>query len=321
MSSTTELVRSLTIYAGIPIFTIGTIGNLLNVRCLWRTRRNPCAFIFISLSLINCLVLFYGLFTRILGVGFNLDWATSNVIWCKCRAAFSQAVSFMSLTCVCLASIDRYFASCREEKYRRLSRLSYAICAVLLTCVFWLLHSIPDLIYGTIARNAVTGVVTCTSSAPKDFINYQIYVSLPMYLGVFPALILIASGLFTYRNTSQLQAERQREVIQKQLTKMMLVQIPIILVSTLPYIVFTEYAIFSATTAKSTAQRATESILSNSITLLFYLSFATSFFVFFVSSNSFRHEAKLFILCRKRESDGNTQVQPFSTVAVKNANV
>ncbi|CAF4304501.1 unnamed protein product, partial [Rotaria sordida] len=42
MSSNNALIRSITIYAGFPIFIGGTLGNLLNVRFLWRTRHNPC---------------------------------------------------------------------------------------------------------------------------------------------------------------------------------------------------------------------------------------------------------------------------------------
>ncbi|CAF3980522.1 unnamed protein product, partial [Rotaria sp. Silwood1] len=120
MSSTNTIISSITIYVGIPIFLSGTLGNILNVRLLWRTRYNPCAFIFLVSSLINCIVLFYGLFTRILGIGFHLDWSITNRIWCKTRATLTQSSFLISLTCICLASIDRFFASCRQEKYRKL---------------------------------------------------------------------------------------------------------------------------------------------------------------------------------------------------------
>ncbi|UJR20251.1 hypothetical protein I4U23_023382 [Adineta vaga] len=319
MSSTTELVRSMTIYGGIPIFACGIIGNLLNIRFLWRTRRNPCAFIFLSSSIINCLVLFYGLFTRILSVGFNLDWSSNNLIWCKARIAFTQASFFMSLTCVCLASIDRFFASCRDENYRRLSRLSYAICGVLLTCLFWLAHSTCEFIYGVIVTNPITGLSVCSVVSPQEFTNYRMYVSLPIYLGVLPTLILTISGFLTYRNINKLQGDRQREIIQKQLTRMMLIQIPIILFSTIPYIIYTEYAVFSATTPKTTEQRMIESITSSVLTLLFYISFASSFFVFFTSSKSFRHEAKLFFSCQKQDPNGTNQIQPYSTAESRQA--
>ncbi|CAF0793568.1 unnamed protein product [Adineta steineri] len=317
MSSNTELIRSMTLYGGFPIFICGTIGNLLNIRCLWGNRHNPCVFIILSASIINCIVLFYGLFTRILSVGFNLDWSSTNLIWCKTRVAFSQAGYFMSLTCVCLASIDRFLISCRQEKYRNLSRLSFARWAIFLTIIFWLIHSLPELIYGTIVKNPYTGLTFCSVISPQAHMNYRLYISLPVYLGLLPSIMLILTGLMTYRNTNKLQITRQREIIQKQLTKMMLIQIPIIICSTLPYVIFTEYTVFSATIIKTSNQRIIENIITNIVTLLFYMSFACSFFVFLISSNSFRQEAKLFFLCHRTNLFRNIQIQPHPLPTIR----
>ena len=123
MSSTNILIRQMTMYAGFSIFICGTIGNLLNLILLWETRQNSCGLIFLYSSMIKCIVLFYGLFTRILSVGFDLDWSSHNLIWCKIRIAFTQTSFLISLTCFSLSSLDRFLSSCRAEKYRKLSHL------------------------------------------------------------------------------------------------------------------------------------------------------------------------------------------------------
>jgi hypothetical protein len=77
----------------------------------------------------------------------NLDWSNTNLIWCKTCIAFTQTSFLISLTCFCLSSIDRFFVSCRQEKYRKLSRLSLSRWAIIIITLFWLGHSIPYLFY------------------------------------------------------------------------------------------------------------------------------------------------------------------------------
>ena len=67
------------------------------------------------ISIFNCIVLFDVLFddllTRILSVGFDLDWSNRNVIWCKTRIALTQTSFLISLRCFCLSSIDQYLVN------------------------------------------------------------------------------------------------------------------------------------------------------------------------------------------------------------------
>ncbi|CAF4522086.1 unnamed protein product [Rotaria sp. Silwood2] len=318
MFSITVLISSITIYFGLPIFICGMIGNLINIRLFWRARHNPCAFIFLFLSLINCIVLFYGLFIRILIIGFQLDWSTTNRFWCKTRAALTPASFLISLTCICLASIDRFLVSCRQEKYRKLSRLSLAKWAVILICIFWLLHFVPYLIYTELLRSPITDLMTCTLIRNEAFTNYLIYFAYPVYYGLLPSTTLMITGIMTYRNINKLQIVRQRQSIQKQLTSMMLILIPIILFSTLPYVIVTEYTVLTVTMAKSSNRRAVELLITNIVTTTCYITFACPFCAFFVSSRSFRNEAKMLFLCRKTTLTRTNQIQPYSTSSSRN---
>ena len=313
MSSTNIIIRRMTMYGGFPIFICGTIGNLLNLILLWETRQNSCGLIFLYSSIINCIVLFYGLFTRILSVGFDLDWSSHNLIWCKTRVAFTQTGFLISLTCLCLSSLDRFLSSCREEKYRKLSCLSLARISLFVISLLWLLHSIPYLISAQLLPNINTGLTSCSLIPNQAFLNYQIYVSLPIYLGAFPAGTLIITGLLTYRNLTKLQNDRQRQLIQKQLTIMMLIQIPVVLCSMLPYVVFMTYSSMTSTYPKSAYQRSVESLMTHVVTLLFYMTYACPFYVYLASSKSFRENFKQLICCRKLDFLRNNQIQPYST--------
>ncbi|UJR32723.1 hypothetical protein I4U23_020182 [Adineta vaga] len=301
MSSNTDLTRSITLYGGIPLLICGITGNLLNLILLWSTRRNSCAFLFLCSSILNCSALFFGLFTRILSVGFGLDWSQTNVIWCKIRIAFTEVSFLTSLTCICLASIDRCLASCRAVKYRKFSQLSTARWMISISCLIWICHALPYMIYADLIQSSPSSTKqTCSIHPNEAFSNYRIYFSLLFYLGIFPTFILISTGLITYRNINKLAHNHQRELIQKQLTNMMLIQIPIILISTIPYIVFNEYRIATATYVKSSEKIAIENIMANIVTLLFYITFSCQFFVFFFSSPQFRHQAESLVLPRHK---------------------
>jgi hypothetical protein len=315
MSSLSALAGTITLYGGATIFIVGTLGNLLNIRLLWSTRRNSCAFLFLTSSVVNCLVLFFGLFTRILAVAFNLDWARSSLIWCKMRVAFSQSTFFISLTLVCLTSVDRVLISSRSDRLRRLSQLKTCRWTAFLTVFIWVAHAIPHLVFAELLPTSPlsNSPVICTLIPNRAFSFYQTYISLPIYLGVCPSSVLFITGLLTYRNTQQMQIQQQRQHIQKQLTSMMLLQVPLIICSTLPYVIFTEYIILTSTLVKSTDQRALESFLNHIFTLIFYVAFSCQFFVFLFCSANFRREAVQLCAC---VSIPISRIQPHVTMLV-----
>ncbi|CAF3193722.1 unnamed protein product, partial [Rotaria sp. Silwood2] len=117
---------------------------------------------------------------------------------------------------------------------------------------------------------------------------------------------------------NKLQIVRQRQLIQKQLTSMMLILIPIILFSTLPYVIVTEYIALTATMTKSSSRRAVELLITNIVTNPCYITFACPFFAFFVSSKSLGKEAKMLFLCRKTTLTRTNQIQSYSTGNVRN---
>ena len=305
MPTLTAILDEITLYVGGTILISGMLGNLLNIRLLLPNRRNPCAYFFLHSSVINCLVLMLGLLTRILSLRFNIDWTRTDRAWCKIRIAFTQSSFLISLTLVCLTSIDRMFITSRKEKYRRLSRLSMSQWSTAITIGFWFLHSIPHLVLTdlvpSISKNQTT--FTCVLMSTPQFSFYQTYIALPIYLGLCPTSILLLTGLITYSNSRHILIDRQRHFIQRQLTSMMLTQIPIIILSTLPYAVFIEYLILTAFSIKSPSQYVLEGFLNQIFTLIFYCAFSCQFFVFYLSSKPFRKETKRFLLCTRESKN------------------
>ncbi|CAM4783508.1 unnamed protein product [Rotaria magnacalcarata] len=94
---------------------------------------------------------------------------------------------------------------------------------------------------------------------------------------------------------------RQRQLIQKQLTSIMLIQIPIILLATVPY-----------------NRIAAELVITNTLLITSYLPFACPFIIFFVSSEPYRKEAKRVVFCWKNNTLKRTNNLPYPVKKMRN---
>ncbi len=112
--SLSNISTQFSIYVGLPIFIFGTIGNLINLRLLFSTRTHSCSFLLFVSSFFNLTALSVGLLPRVLTIGFAIDASSSSMIWCKSRLFISYTGTVTSITCICFASIDRFFVSCRS---------------------------------------------------------------------------------------------------------------------------------------------------------------------------------------------------------------
>ncbi|CAF1025253.1 unnamed protein product [Rotaria sordida] len=104
----------ITIYLGIPILVIGVLGRILNIiifMSLKTFRQNSCAFFLTIMSFVNIGQLLLSLFSRIVIIGFNVDWTDSSLTFCKFRYYCLQICALTSYTCMCLATIDQFLAT------------------------------------------------------------------------------------------------------------------------------------------------------------------------------------------------------------------
>jgi len=106
--------KQISIYLGIPILIIGVIGGFLNIivfLSLKTFRQNSCAFYLTIMSFVNIGLLLTGLMSRITISGFDIDWTQTSSFYCKFRVYTDQFSILMSLTCICLATIDQFMST------------------------------------------------------------------------------------------------------------------------------------------------------------------------------------------------------------------
>src|SRR5689334_20385344 len=126
MSSFTVVTQQMSIYFGIPVLLAGMIGGLLNIivfLSLQTFRKNSCAFYLTIMSIVNIGQLFTGLLSRIMISGYGISWTEISPFYCKFRYFLLQTCTFISLTCICLATIDQYFATSFNPRWRQWNTL------------------------------------------------------------------------------------------------------------------------------------------------------------------------------------------------------
>lgn len=261
--------QQITIYFGLTLFIAGIIGGLLNFIIfitLKSFRQTTCAFFLTVVSIVNVGQLLTTPFVFILAEGFYID--PRKITWfCKFHIFLAQWSIFISLSSLCLATIDQFLSM---SQYRQWSTVRFARSSIVIATTLGFLHSIFILIYFA----ALDGSCTIINS------TYAKYVSLfqfPVLYGFLPIIILITFSVFTFVNARTL-ASRQVNIVRlrrdRQLTAMVLVHAIYQVLTGSPYIVVYTYLLNQNITDPE--QIAQNKLIETTTTLLAFSSFSVS---------------------------------------------
>jgi hypothetical protein len=302
ISTLSYVSQHITIYGGSIIFFGGIIGGLLNIivfLSLRTFRENSCAFYLIVMSFVNIGNLMTGLLSRIIISGFGIDWTLISPFYCKFRWYYIQFGVLTSFTCTCLATIDQYLATSARLRWRQWSHIKIVHRLTTIFILVWLFHGIPYLIYFDLIQSPTTGKITC-SSKNLIFQQYHTYGYLVTLAGILPLLITSIFGLLAYNNVQNLPHRTiplVRLLLDKQLTTMLLDQLLLNFICTLPYTILTALTSFLPS-IKDPVISASFNFATVMAILLYYLSFAVSqFFYFVVNDMNFFFIVSFLYLC------------------------
>jgi hypothetical protein len=278
--SLTFIGQQITIYVGCIIIVAGVIGELSNIfifLSLKTFRQSPSGFYLILMSFVDIGQLLFGLFSRVMIYGFGIDWSSTSLAFCKIRPTVLLFCSLTSYTCLCLATIDQYLATCTRLRWQNWSNIKTSYRLIIVFTFIWILYLIPYPILFQLVTSPTTGQVTCTvtSVSMAQYRNY--FVSL-FLTGYIPDSITVIFAILAYSNIRQIAYRTVpliRRELDKQLTRIVFVQVLVNLFTNIPCI--TMNAIIYAVT--NTTDPVTLEILQfiNTITVLsFYTYFAVS---------------------------------------------
>jgi hypothetical protein len=238
-SSLPFIAQQITIYGGITTLVFGIIGELLTLivfLSLETFRQSSCAFYLITMSFVNIGQLLFGLFSRILITGFTIDWTISSLVYCKFRLTCLQLCALISYACLCLATIDQYFATCTRVRWQQWSNIKIAHRLIILSITVSILLLIPYPIFLDHVKLA-SGIISCNMNN-IIMAQYRKYFMVLLMSGYIPDLITVVFGILAYRNVQQIDYRTVplvRRELDKQLTTMVLIQVIINAVTNIPF--------------------------------------------------------------------------------------
>jgi hypothetical protein len=137
---------------------------------------------------------------------------------------------------MCLATIDQFLATCSNPRWHRWNNIKFARYILLGAVIVCILHGIPFALYYDHIVSPITNITSCIITN-VIFQNYQNFFDIPALLSMIPAIIMTLFGVLAYRNVQKIAYRTVplvRRELDKQLTKMVLIQVLYNLLAVVP---------------------------------------------------------------------------------------
>lgn len=308
-----DISNGISRYFSMFIFFFGTIGNILNVLTLsqQRLRRIPCVFFFNAASICSLISIDFGLITRVLS-GWTVD-PTYTVSWfCKFRTYVVFSSRAMVFWLIVLATVDRWLSSSTDALHRQLSSIKNArrgtIGVILMSLIVY-----GELLYCYDA-NLINAPFKCYAK------NYACQLLADMtfvcFTTIVPVIVMLIFRMLTISNIRQSQRRilntTMTQIItniqirsrnnDRHLFRMVLVQVLVLGVLTLPQAIQRLYAVF-IDSSYSKLQSTIDMFVYNFVLLLTYLASAMPFYIYTLTGGNLFRQAfvdslKSIILCK-----------------------
>lgn len=270
--SLTFIGQQCLIYGGSIFLIGGLIGNTINILIFSKVRKyrqTPCTFYFLIASVANLIYISFNFTTRIYGNIIGYDLSNLSITWCKTRQFLIVAFSMITLTNSCLAAIDQFLATSKHVHFRRLSNMQWAYRLVAFVTLLWFLHAIPCLIF----YDVPSSTKKCAIIHPIYAVYNRIY--LLGLLCLMPMAVTTIFGCLTYYNIRTTRSLAEHNV-DRQLVKMTLFQVFLIIFSLAPYSVLSIYNLITEKFVKDSNQLLRESFVLTVFTLTTYSYYSVS---------------------------------------------
>ncbi|CAF1482045.1 unnamed protein product [Adineta steineri] len=279
--------EQLTAYGGIFLLVTGVTGDALNIFIFLTIRiyrTTPCTFFFLVGLTHDIGQLLISLTELIFKTGYGIDPTRTSTFLCKSRLYLVNGFATVSLSCSCLAVIDQFLVTSRSARLRGWSNITWAYRLALVAFSIAWLTSIPIAIHTEILPT----ISTCIPDA--NLTAYLPFASL-LTLSALPVSVMLTFGYLAYRNI-RLTTALTRHRVDRQLTRMICMQVILIAVCQIPYGIFNAYTLLTANVTKDADRLDKELFASRIAALLNYGTSSGNFYVFLVTSSRFRQIVK-----------------------------
>jgi uncharacterized membrane protein len=281
-------------YGALILIGFGTVGNLLNIVVFIRLKvlRQMPSSVFLLASFIGSLVQLWTVrFSRAILSLTGIDLLARSLFYCEIRWLFGRMSSSITITSLCLASIDRFLVTSRNVRYRNIFTMRRAQLTIIIFVIIFLIPLIPDIVY--------YNTPSCISpEAPFWYRQYTTYFN-TVYTNFLPVPVLVVFGIFTWRNLHNARIGQQNR-LETQVNRMILAELVMVCFTSIPNIVSTIYSLATASMVKSQLRTAQDNLWSNIFAVFTISTYCGSFYVFFLVSFAYRKNVRIVLCCKKQ---------------------
>ena len=272
-------------------FVLGIVTNTLSIRifCSRAFRSSACTQYFLAYAIFNIMYVSLSCPTQFLR-SFRIDWA-SNIISCKIFYYFIYTPPIIARFMLVLATFDRFCSSSSSLRLRSISTLikSRIIIITTTTLISFYMCSTFVIYYWNETSQIC---LPCTDRISSIFFFSQML----LYYILGPVLIFIFGGLTVYnirKHKVHVQTNRRTE---GQLARMLLAQITIHIILTVPFgVVYCMNLIDSST-------RTLNILAIRYLFVIWYqCDYFISFFLHVLSGQVYREQCLKIFHCKKRQ--------------------
>ncbi|UJR11321.1 hypothetical protein I4U23_015502 [Adineta vaga] len=279
-----QITRSLVI----PL-VLGLLGNTFSciVFCQKPLRSNGISLLFTAASIFNIIVLVYGIGTSLYSLD-HISPDTYSMIFCKLRLYIRHIFLMIVRTYIILACIASFSLSSSQTSLRSLCRSQYVKWTILIVPPSWPLIAIHMPFFTTIQKNQCINI-------ESYIIPFAIYFFL--VVGLLPIVFMVTFISLTIRNLRLLHHRIQASIIRtsrlksrdRQFIRMLIALVLMYVITNLFYPANVLYSAITHWTEKNPERIAIESIIfSVTSNYVLYINNVSPFFLFIISSASFR---------------------------------
>ncbi|CAF1171059.1 unnamed protein product [Adineta steineri] len=320
MTSTTAIdilhfTQQYSLYSTSVLFTIGAIGNLLNIlifTTLKLFRNNQCVLYVVTESISNIIQLTTFALVYQLPAIYLTDPASSSLFWCKFRSMIISSCTLISFSTICFSASHQYLSTSHLFYLRQLTTIKLATFLICTSVIISILHTIPFGIFLEI-RSYACAVFN------QNMTNYLSYFYYPVLSGLLPVLIASVFSILAYNNVRRIvrrQIPIVRRRLDQQLTAMILIRVIVFIILTLPYDIQRMYTYIAKVNQSNLLYFAIINLIGAVLGTLFNLNYAISFYIFLITSARFRRQVKHVLIkkcwgrCKRWSLYSRNQVNP-----------
>ncbi len=243
MSSILEYLSKYSLYTDCITFSIGLIGNALNIfvftnlKCF---RNNRCALYLTVESISNFINQIISLILTILTSIYGANLTTNSLILCRLKYIMTQLSGFITFYMICLAAVDQFFSTNYRFNLRQMCTTRLSQYLVFIIICFAIFHSILFAMFLNI--NPSQGCIIFN----QIWLQYATVFFYPVLMGLLPVVIASSFSLLAFRNVRRivrLQIPIERRRFDRQMTAMVLLRVVFFVFFTIPYDSYRIYTI------------------------------------------------------------------------------